>query len=66
MLNTDPREAVPASRTLRNAVRSAIAGAAATGGLVDPTLLGAPSAPATTMLVGHPRAESACGAGGGA
>jgi len=40
-LNADPRETVPASGPLRDAVRAAIAGAAATDGLADPTLLGA-------------------------
>jgi thiamine biosynthesis lipoprotein len=40
-LNADPRWVVPASRTLRTAVRAALAGAERTGGLADPTLLGA-------------------------
>ena len=58
VLNADPRETVPASRTLRDAVRSAIAGAAATDGLVDPTLLGAVvRAGYDRSLVGHPRAN---------
>jgi len=59
-LNADPRDAVPASRTLRVAVRAAIAGAAATNGLVDPTLLGAVvRAGYDRSLVGHPRADLA-------
>jgi FAD:protein FMN transferase len=58
VLNADPRETVPASRTLRDAVRSALAGAAATRGLVDPTLLGAVvRAGYARTLVGHPRAS---------
>ncbi len=57
-LNADPREIVPASRTLRDAIRAAIAGAAATGGLADPTLLGAVvGAGYDRSLVGHPRAD---------
>ena len=40
-LNADPRAVVPASPELRAAVRAALDGAAATGGLADPTLLGA-------------------------
>jgi thiamine biosynthesis lipoprotein len=40
-LNADPRRVVPASRVLRTAVRAALAGARLTGGLADPTLLGA-------------------------
>lgn len=57
-LNADPRETVPASRALRDAVRAAIAGAAATNGLVDPTLLGAVvRAGYDRSLVGHPRAD---------
>jgi thiamine biosynthesis lipoprotein len=57
-LNADPREAVPASRALRDAVKAAIAGAAATGGLADPTLLGAVvRAGYARSLVGHPRAN---------
>ena len=40
-LNADPRPAVPASADLRAAVRAALQGAARTGGLADPTLLGA-------------------------
>ena len=57
-LNADPRETVPASRTLRDAIRAAIAGAAATGGLADPTLLGAVvRAGYDRSLVGHPRAD---------
>ena len=58
MLNADPRETVPSSRTLRDAVRAAIAGAAATDGLADPTLLGAVvRAGYARSLVGHPRAD---------
>jgi FAD:protein FMN transferase len=57
-LNADPRETVPASLTLRNAIKAAIAGAAATGGLADPTLLGAVvRAGYDRSLVGHPRAD---------
>jgi thiamine biosynthesis lipoprotein len=57
-LNADARASVPASRTLRDAVRAAIAGAAATNGLVDPTLLGAVvRAGYDRSLVGHPRAD---------
>jgi FAD:protein FMN transferase len=57
-LNADARDTVPASRTLRDAVRAAIAGAAATNGLVDPTLLGAVvRAGYDRSLVGHPRAD---------
>jgi FAD:protein FMN transferase len=57
-LNSDQRETVPASRILRDAIRAAIAGAAATGGLADPTLLGAVvSAGYDRSLVGHPRAD---------
>jgi thiamine biosynthesis lipoprotein len=57
-LNADPRETVPASRPLRDAVRAAVAGAAATDGLVDPTLLGAVvRAGYDRSLVGHPRAD---------
>jgi FAD:protein FMN transferase len=59
-LNADPRETVPASRTLRDAIRAAIAGAAATGGLADPTLLGAVvRAGYDRSLIGHPRADVA-------
>ena len=58
VLNADPREVVPASRALRDAIRAAIAGAAATGGLADPTLLGAVvKAGYARSLVGHPRAD---------
>jgi thiamine biosynthesis lipoprotein len=57
-LNADPRETVPASLPLRDAIRAAIAGAAATGGLADPTLLGAVvGAGYARSLVGHPRAD---------
>jgi len=58
VLNADPRETVPASLSLRDAIRAAIAGAAATGGLADPTLLGAVvRAGYARSLVGHPRAD---------
>ncbi len=40
-LNADPRRVVPASRTLRDAVRAALWAAERSGGLVDPCLLGA-------------------------
>jgi len=40
-LNADPRPVVPASRTLRDAVRAALWAAERSGGLVDPCLLGA-------------------------
>jgi FAD:protein FMN transferase len=60
VLNADPGVTLPASPTLRSAVRSAIAGAAATNGLVDPTLLGAVvRAGYDRSLVGHPRADLA-------
>jgi thiamine biosynthesis lipoprotein len=39
-LNEDPRERVPASPLLRRAVRAGIWAAEASGGLVDPTLVG--------------------------
>jgi thiamine biosynthesis lipoprotein len=39
-LNADPRERVPASGLLRQAVRAGLWAAARTGGLVDPTLAG--------------------------
>jgi FAD:protein FMN transferase len=39
-LNADPRERVPASELLREAVKAGIAAAEQSGGLVDPTLLG--------------------------
>jgi thiamine biosynthesis lipoprotein len=56
-LNADPREAVPASPALRAAVRAALDGAAATGGLADPTLHDAVvQAGYARSLVGHPRA----------
>jgi len=57
-LNADARDTVPASRPLRDAVRAALAGAEATGGLADPTLLGAVvKAGYARSLVGHPRAD---------
>jgi thiamine biosynthesis lipoprotein len=40
-LNADPRAEVPASPLLRRAVQAALLGARQTGGLADPTLLGA-------------------------
>jgi FAD:protein FMN transferase len=40
-LNADPRRVVPASALLRSAVRAGIWAARHTGGLVDPTLVGA-------------------------
>jgi FAD:protein FMN transferase len=40
-LNDDPRSEVPASELLRRAVRAGLWAAERTGGLVDPTLLGA-------------------------
>ena len=40
-LNADPRERVPASRLLRAAVSAAVWAAERSGGLIDPTLLGA-------------------------
>jgi FAD:protein FMN transferase len=39
-LNDDPRERVPASELLRNAVKAGLAAAERSGGLVDPTLVG--------------------------
>ncbi|MFN8161129.1 MAG: FAD:protein FMN transferase [Solirubrobacterales bacterium] len=39
-LNEDPREVVPASDLLRDAVRSGLRAAERTGGLIDPTLVG--------------------------
>lgn len=57
-LNADPREVVPASPELRSAVQAALAGAAATGGLADPTLLGAlVKAGYARSLTGRPRAD---------
>jgi thiamine biosynthesis lipoprotein len=57
-LNGDPRETVPASPELRAAVAAALDGAAATGGLADPTLLGAlVEAGYDRSLTGRPRAE---------
>jgi thiamine biosynthesis lipoprotein len=57
-LNADPREEVPASPLLREAVHAALAGAHATGGLADPTLLGAVvRAGYARSLVGRPRAD---------
>lgn len=57
-LNDDPREVVPASPELRAAVQAALDGAAATGGLADPTLLGAlVKAGYDRSLTGRPRAD---------
>jgi thiamine biosynthesis lipoprotein len=57
-LNADPREEVPASPQLREAVHAALAGAHATDGLADPTLLGAVvRAGYSRSLVGRPRAD---------
>jgi thiamine biosynthesis lipoprotein len=57
-LNADPRETVPASPALRDAVRAAVNGAHVTGGLADPTLLGAlVRAGYARSLVGRPRAD---------
>ena len=57
-LNADPREVVPASPELRSAVRAALDGATATGGLADPTLLGAlVAAGYVRSLTGRPRAD---------
>ncbi|HET9736577.1 MAG TPA: FAD:protein FMN transferase [Solirubrobacteraceae bacterium] len=57
-LNDDPREVVPASPELRAAVLAALDGAAATGGLADPTLLGAlVKAGYDRSLTGRPRAD---------
>jgi thiamine biosynthesis lipoprotein len=59
-LNADPRETVPASQALREAIGAALAGAAATGGLADPTLLGAVvKAGYARSLTGRPRADLA-------
>jgi thiamine biosynthesis lipoprotein len=55
-LNADPRAVVPASADLRAAVTAALAGAARTGGLADPTLLGAlERAGYDRTLTGRPR-----------
>ena len=55
-LNADPRPVVPASADLRAAVRAALAGAERTGGLADPTLLGAlERAGYERSLAGRPR-----------
>jgi thiamine biosynthesis lipoprotein len=59
-LNADPRTVVPASADLRAAVRVALAGAALTRGLADPTLLGAlERAGYDRSLTGRPRASLA-------
>jgi thiamine biosynthesis lipoprotein len=55
-LNADPRPVVPASADLRAAVRAALHGAELTGGLADPTLLGAlERAGYARSLTGTPR-----------
>jgi len=55
-LNADPRAVVPASADLRAAVRAALRGAELTGGLADPTLLGAlERAGYARSLTGAPR-----------
>jgi len=55
-LNADPRTTVPASPLLRAAVAAAQWAAERTGGLVDPTLLGALEAHGyTASLAGRPR-----------
>lgn len=57
-LNADPREVLPASPELRAAVQAALDGAAASGGLADPTLLGAlVEAGYARSLTGRPRAD---------
>jgi FAD:protein FMN transferase len=58
-LNDDPRETVPASPDLRAAVRAALDAAAATGGLADPTLLGALVADLHEALASAPPARPA-------
>jgi thiamine biosynthesis lipoprotein len=56
-LNADPRPVVPASAPLRAAIRAAVEGARATGGLADPTLLdGIERAGYARSLTGCPRA----------
>jgi thiamine biosynthesis lipoprotein len=58
-LNADPRPVVPASPVLRCGVRAALAGARATGGLADPTLLGAlERAGYARSLANRPRAAA--------
>src|SRR5262245_19333373 len=57
-LNADPRRVVPASEPLRAAVRCALEGAEATGGLADPTLLGdVVRAGYSRSITGRPRAD---------
>jgi FAD:protein FMN transferase len=57
-LNADAREVVPTSPELRAAVQAALDGAAATGGLADPTLLGAlVKAGYARSLTGRARAD---------
>jgi FAD:protein FMN transferase len=71
-LNGDPGEQVPASELMREAVRAGLWGAERTGGLVDPTLLGAlqslgyadtregvPPAPLSAALAAAPRRRPA-------
>ena len=55
-LNADPRPVVPASRTLRDAVRAALWAAERSGGLVDPCLLGALEAAGYARSFAHPAA----------
>jgi thiamine biosynthesis lipoprotein len=55
-LNADPRPVVPASRTLRDAVRAALWAAERSGGLVDPCLLGALEAAGYAGSFVHPAA----------
>jgi thiamine biosynthesis lipoprotein len=63
-LNADPRAVVPASADLRAAVTAALAGAALTGGLCDPTLLGAlERAGYARSQTGHPPAGLAAALG---
>ena len=71
-LNADPRERVPASKLLRTAVKAGLEAARRSGGLVDPTLVGAieaagyaasragmPGAPLGTALAEAPRRRPA-------
>ncbi len=71
-LNADPRERVPASQLLRAAVKAGLEAARRSGGLVDPTLLGAieaagyaasragmPGVPLGTALAEAPRRRPA-------
>jgi thiamine biosynthesis lipoprotein len=71
-LNEDPRERVPASALLRDAVRAGLQAATASGGLVDPTLVdeieaagyfasraGLPNGPLAAALAAAPRRQPA-------